>query len=237
MAQSLRNVKTWLTLLFLPLLVAGLGVAGISIVKAVTVGGGTIGGFEADGNQVVDTAGNIDWASTTKPPRVDVVDDTLDSGFTEGSKELKPSGWVCGTGGANPDKGNILRAYVNPRIDANGAFLDLAWVREGVSGQGDVHVNFEFNQQFTAQGAFAAGNCPITRVANDLLITYDFPGGNGAPTIRAFRWTPLAVPTSSADGDWTEVALSSSDVAAAVNQASITDSLSGGGSIDTQRFG
>ena len=93
MARRLGNVKKWLALFILPFLVGALG---MSIVRAVTVTGGTIGGFEADGNQVVDTAGNIDWASTTKPPRVDVVDDTLDSGFTEGSKELKPSGWVCG---------------------------------------------------------------------------------------------------------------------------------------------
>ena len=106
-----------------------------------------------------------------------------------------------------------------------------------MSGGGDVHLNFEFNQQFTASPTpFAAGSCPITRVAKDLLITYDFPGGNNAPTIRAFRWVAGPV-DSQADGSWSEVALSAGDVAAAVNQVSITDSLSGGGSIDVQRFG
>src|SRR5687768_8225245 len=76
--------------------VAGLG----GVAAAVTVGGGTSLGFEIEGDIVDDPSGGpTDWDETT-PIMVD--DDTFDSGFTEGSKELKPSGWVCGTGGATP---------------------------------------------------------------------------------------------------------------------------------------
>src|SRR5438270_13252253 len=82
--QMFRNTKAVLALLILPLLLAGIGVG---VVRAVTVNGGTIGGFEADGNQVVDTAGHIDWAATSSPPRSDVVDDTADSGFTQGAED------------------------------------------------------------------------------------------------------------------------------------------------------
>ena len=59
------------------------------VAAAVQVGGGTLGSFEVDGNFAVDTAGNHDWTNTTKTV---VTDDMADSGFTEGSKELKPSG-------------------------------------------------------------------------------------------------------------------------------------------------
>src|SRR5438477_6132177 len=83
------------------LLVLG-GFGGVAI--AVTVGSGTLGTFEDDGNFAVDTPGQLDWANVS--PIVQATDDTADSGFTQGSKELKPSAWECDTGGANPSKGN-----------------------------------------------------------------------------------------------------------------------------------
>ena len=79
-------------------------------------------GFEQDGNFAVDTQPNLDWAgvSATK-----VVDDTLDSGFQGSSKEEDPANWTCNTGGDDPGKGNILRAYANPRIGPGSANLNL----------------------------------------------------------------------------------------------------------------
>jgi uncharacterized repeat protein (TIGR01451 family) len=205
------------------LILGGFGGAAI----AVTVGSGTLGNFEQDGNFAVDSAGHLDWANVT--PTI-VTDDTADSGFTQGSKELDPSNWVCGTGGANPDKGNILRAYVDSRISASSAYVDLAWIRQGVSGGGDVHLNFEFSQHGTAQNPadFVPGPCPIDRANGDLLITYDFPGGSSNPDIKAFKWDASAT-------NWVDQNLPASAAKAAVNQVSVPDPFDG--TIDPGRFG
>src|SRR5258706_6597219 len=50
--------------------------------------------FEIDGNKVVNTAGNLDWASTPPPPNLasptDLTKDTSDNSFGQGSKEDTP---------------------------------------------------------------------------------------------------------------------------------------------------
>ena len=66
---------------------------------------------------------------------------------------------MCGTGGADPPKADILKAFINPRISADGIFLDLAFIRKTADdtpgGKGDVHLNFEFNQgDFAAEDLF-----------------------------------------------------------------------------------
>jgi prealbumin domain-containing protein len=211
-------------------LIAGL-VGGVAF--AVSVGSGTLGGFEVEGNFVVDTGNNKDWANT---PHVTSTDDTADSGFTQGSKELKPADWVCGTGGASPNKGNILRGLVSSRVTGNSAYVDLGFVAENISGGGDVHLNFEFNQKGALpSGPFVPGPCPITREANDLLVTYDFPGGVALPNIQLFKWVPAANPDGNHDGDWVNLNLQASAARAAVNAVSVADPEDG--TILPQRFG
>src|ERR687896_501443 len=71
------------------LVVGGLG----GVATAVMVGGGTGLGFEIEGDFVDNPSGGPkDWTTVTP---IMVNDDTADSGFTEGSKELKPSTWAC----------------------------------------------------------------------------------------------------------------------------------------------
>lgn len=190
----------------------------ISPAKAVTASPGVLGGFQQDGNQVVDDDpetevddDEIDWDSASvRATTMAFTDDTADSGFQGSSKELKPSGWTCNTGGASPGKGNLLRTYINPRPLAG--YIDLAWVRENLESSGDVEVDFELNQ-----AAAPAGNCVITRTEGDILIAYRFPGGASEPDIDAYRWVPHAVPTTQEDGTWDDIGLSTSDVAAKVN--------------------
>ncbi len=227
-ATMMRNKAA--AILTAVLLVLG-GLGGVAI--AVTVGGGTLGNFENDGNFAVDHGGQLDWANVSSSK---TVDDTADSGFTQGSKELDPSQWVCGTGGANPDKGNILRAYVDGRISASSAFIDLAWVRQGVSGTGDVHLNFEFSQKGTAQdpASFTPGPCGISRTQGDLLITYDFPGGSSDPDIKAFKWD--ATPGGADEGQWIDQNLPASAAKAAVNQVTVHDTIQNV-DVDPGRFG
>jgi archaellum component FlaG (FlaF/FlaG flagellin family) len=203
---------------------------------AVTAPAGDLGGFENDGNLLVDGSG-IDWGA---PPAhlVTVEDDTTDSGFQGSSKELKPSDWTCNSGGDNPGKGNLLRAYLNTGVVGDTeAFLNVAWVRQDANGTGDVHVNYEFNQSAGADPAPTSGACAMTRVAGDLVVTYDFPGGATSPVdINLYRWVPLAVPTALADGAWIDTNLPASAARAAVNAGAESDPLHGG-SIDALRFG
>ncbi|MDQ1492084.1 MAG: hypothetical protein QOJ23_4598 [Actinomycetota bacterium] len=194
--------------------------------QSLTITPGTVGGFEIDGNEVVNTPGNLDWKNVSP---IIVTDDTLDSGFRGDSKELTPGSWVCNTGGANPSKGNILRVYVNPRATATTNFLDLAWVRENVNGTGEVTLEFELNQVASpAPGSFANTPCPVTRTVGDLLVAFDFPGGNAAPVINIFRWTgttwdPTVAPVTGSG------AVNTAPIAAADDIAGIA--------IDPTRFG
>jgi hypothetical protein len=215
--------------------------------SAITVSSGVIGGFQVEGNEIVDDdplitpllEGTLDWANQTLASAggtlTVITDDTLDSGFTEGSKELKPGAWACGTGGAKPPKSDILKAFINPRISAAGIFLDLAFIRKTADdtpgGKGDVHLNFEFNQ------GTAAGTCPIIRVAGDLLVTYDFPGGSDLPIIGVYRWVPILPVTDDADGNWVPATLFDYEVAAAVNAGNISDPVGGLGTLGPQQFG
>jgi uncharacterized repeat protein (TIGR01451 family) len=204
-----------------------------SVALAVTVGPGSDLGFEIDGDFTDNPSGPPDDWNVTTP--IMSIDDTFDSGFTQGSKELAPSAWDCNTGGANPNKGDILRAYVNTRVGASGAFVDLGWVAQNISGEGDVHLNFEFNQNGAAEDPedFVAGPCDIPRVEDDILVTYDFPGGTASPNIQVFRWD--ATPASGDDGAWINQNIPASAARAAVNATTMQDPFDG--TINPQRFG
>jgi hypothetical protein len=171
-----RRLSVWRVLMAASL-------AGSAILTTVDPGGAlvitpnTVAGFEIDGNEVVNTGGNLDWLTPGLGALV-TVDDTTDSGFVGTSKENQPSGWVCNTGGANPSKGNILRAYRNVRVPEH--ILDLAWVRDNTN-QGETSIEFELNQG-------PASGCAITRTTGDLLVSFDYPNGNGAPTVNLYRW-------------------------------------------------
>ena len=126
----------------------------------------------------------------------------------------------------SPGKGNILRAYANLSVTASptAAFLNLSFVRQ--DGNGDAHVNFEFNKVATPPPSGA--DCPLVRSVGDFLVTYDFPGGSSPAAVRAWTW----------DGtEWDERALSTSDAAAASNTSAITDALSGQAAVGVREFG
>lgn len=209
---------------------------------AVAVSGdpnGTLTGFEIEGNQTSDGHA-LDWqALATLTPASDadsltvVTDDTLDSGLVGTSKENDPSGWVCNTGGGDPGKANILKAAVNVRTDATGGpWVDLALVRE--KGEGDTHVNFEFNQNTITNP------CPFTgRTTGDLLVVADFPGGSGSANVEVYLWNS----SITADGEWVLKNTFPANKAAAASNGSdtkapnvITDYIFGLGTIDTREF-
>ncbi|HEX7166912.1 MAG TPA: SpaA isopeptide-forming pilin-related protein, partial [Acidimicrobiales bacterium] len=165
-----------------------IGATGALPAAALVVSPGTNEGFEIDGDFDVDNPNNIDWETADAAI---VEDDTIDSAFQGSSKEEQPGSWVCQAhaGGVTPGKDNLLRAYVDARFEGEEAFLDLGLVR--AEGEGDTHVNFEFNRSGVPQetGDYQDGPCPITREVGDFLVAVDF-GGTSFLTaeIRLFTW-------------------------------------------------
>jgi uncharacterized repeat protein (TIGR01451 family) len=195
---------------------------------AVVVTPGTLGGFEVDGNMSLDPTfpGTIDWANAGEVTVI--ADDTIDSAFQGSSAELDPADWVCQSkaGGVTPGKDNLLRAYVNARISASSAYLDLAFVK--LVGEGDTHVNFEFNKEGEVV-PYQEGPCPFDRAIGDLLFSYDF-GGTSDPTsvVRVWKW----------DGaTWAELVIPTTAAAATNNAGAIVDPLNGGATIPARSFG
>src|SRR5688572_10380491 len=152
-----------------------------------------VGSFEIDGNLVDDPPGEpIDWstdpAGNTPHPaltnRVDFVDASGqgDSSFGQGSKELEPGNWSCGTGGV-PGKDDIVRGSVAVRAIGQKRFMYVNFFR--ASPQGDAHMDYEFNQSSEPNAS-----CPALprRTQGDVLITFDTENGGRIILVRAFTW-------------------------------------------------
>lgn len=203
---------------------------------------GSVGNFQDEGNMAVDASppaqGTLDWATPaiggsngTGGTVVRIGDTPSPGGGDTGvsGKENDPSTWTCTTsGGNNPPKANLLRAYVNSRVSAlNSQYLDLAFVREATTG--DAHVNFEFNQQpLTCDAAGLHG-----RTTGDMLIVYDYPGGVSPASVDVYLWDSAIT----ADGEW--VGPKSGIVAAGTtNSTTFPDVLTAGSpTVGLRQFG
>ncbi len=146
-----------------------------------------------DGNLVVDTAGNTDWANA--PARVVGIDQPSggnDNAFGQGTKEDNADATVV-TGSIPPNKNDLTRFYVGSEFASNSNFLYLAWER--AVNIGSANLDFEINQKVTA-GFTGTTPGPVTlnRTAGDLLVSYDF-SGSGTPTLGLLRWVTSG-PTS-----------------------------------------
>ncbi|HXU05645.1 MAG TPA: hypothetical protein VN903_32025 [Polyangia bacterium] len=140
----------------------------------------------SDGNLVVNTAGNTDWANA--PNRVVGLDQpsgTSDNAFGQGTKEDGPNVTVV-DGSIPPNKNDLTRFYAGSEFANNSNFLYLAWER--AVNIGSANLDFEINQNVTA-GFTGTTTGPVTlnRTAGDLLVTYDF-SGSGTPTLGLLTW-------------------------------------------------
>src|SRR5438128_2965338 len=82
-----------------------------------------------DGNLVVDTPGNTDWANA--PNRVVGIDQpsgSSDNSFGQGTKEDNANVTVV-TGSIPPNKNDLTRFYIGSEFANNSNFLYLAWPR------------------------------------------------------------------------------------------------------------
>ena len=184
-----------------------------------------------DGNMVVDTPGNTDWASLVGnaglQTLVDLPSGKDDNAFGEGSKEDATTVTVV-TGSIPPNKNDLTRAYLYNQHIGDSSFFDLAWERS--SNIGDAHIDFELDQNATAGfDGSTTGTVKLNRTPGDLLISYDF-SGSGTPDITLFTWDGM---------QWTDQQdLSALGFAeAAVNTSALSDVLNNGATVGVGDFG
>ena len=139
-----------------------------------------------DGNLVVNTAGNTDWANA--PNRVvglDQASGSSDNAFGQGTKEDDPNVTVV-TGSIPPNKNDLTRFYIGSEFANGSNFLYLAWER--AINIGAANLDLEINQKATAGfNGTTTGPVTLNRTAGDLLVTYDF-SGSGTPSLHLLTW-------------------------------------------------
>ena len=140
-----------------------------------------------DGNLVVNTTGNTDWANVAgRNTGIDKPSGSSDNAFGQGTKEDNANTTVV-TGSIPPNKNDLTRFYEASEQGANGhIYLYLGWER--LVNIGNANLDFEINQKTTAGfTSTTTGPVTINRTAGDLLVTYDF-GGSGTPTLGLNTW-------------------------------------------------
>jgi len=150
-----------------------------------------------DGNLVVNTPGNTDWANVAgRVTGLDKSADKTDNSFGQGSKEDDPNVTIV-TGSIPPNKNDLTRFYVASEFVSNANYLYLAWER--LVNIGNANLDLEINQNPTP-GFTSSATGPITlvRTAGDLLVTYDF-GGSGTPTLGLVKWLTAASGAAASD--------------------------------------
>jgi hypothetical protein len=112
-----------------------------------------------------------------------------DSAFGGGTKQDADCASV-GSGPKPPNKDDLKRAYVASKTGTDGhTYLMLAWARiPQNTTSASAHVGFEFNKG-TSGACPAASDGLVKRTAGDLLVVYDFEGGDtDIPTITVRKW-------------------------------------------------
>ena len=138
-----------------------------------------------DGNLVVDTPGNTDWANVAGlNVGIDQPSGSGDNSFGQGTKEDNSAVSVV-SGSVPPNKSDLTRFYEASELVGGKNFLYLAWERTNVLGS--ANMDFEINQAATA-GLGSPGPHTINRTAGDLLITFDFTNGGTKPTLGLLFW-------------------------------------------------
>src|SRR5436190_15925593 len=152
--------------------------AGVSLVAASSASANLAGStFEGgDGNLVVTTAGNTDWANVAgRNTGIDTPSGSSDNAFGQGTKEDNAAVSVV-DGSIPPNKNDLTRFYEASEQASNGnIYLYLAWER--LVNIGNANLDFEINQNTTANWTSnTVGPVTINRTAGDVLVTYDFGG-------------------------------------------------------------
>ncbi|HYT92608.1 MAG TPA: hypothetical protein VEL76_28085, partial [Gemmataceae bacterium] len=143
--------------------------------------------FEIEGNLVVDTFGNLDWANAPDLQiGIDLPTGQTDDSFGQGTKENSAVPTAV-TGSVPNNKSDLTRFYVASNISMNGdIFVYLGWERANTLGT--ANIDFEFNQSDVPS---SNGVTPV-RTVGDMLITFDFASGGNVVNLGLRRWTGSA---------------------------------------------
>jgi hypothetical protein len=194
-----------------------------------------------DGNLVVNTAGNTDWANVAgRAAGIDTPSGSNDNAFGNGAKEDTAATTVV-DGSIPPNKNDLTRFYeASEQASGGNIYLYLGWER--AVNTGSANLDFEINQNATANWTSSTvGPITINRTAGDLLITYDF-GGSGTPTLGLLKWVTSGNTNQCFSANalpcWgNRVNLSAAGFAeGAVNTGSIAEPIAGG-NLGTGLFG
>ena len=139
-----------------------------------------------DGNLIVNTSGNRDWANALNlVTGIDQPSGTSDNSFGQGTKEDDPNVTVV-TGSIPPNKNDLTRFYISSEYAGGSNFLYLGWER--AVNTGNANLDLEINQHATAGFTGTSTSAvSLNRTAGDLLVTYDF-SGSGNPTLGLLTW-------------------------------------------------
>lgn len=189
--------------------------------------GSTIGGFEIDGtstpnpaydptdpnekdpeflvtnsaNFAFDGTGTIDWATVPNlasrlhfDDEYQPGDDGNDQGFSGGDKEFEPAGWSCAPdSGDDPQKDDIHWVLSYPSLSLSNSIVAFAFYRDKPEGNTNVVLELNRNSMDSCNGAEG-------RTIGDLILHFDFPGGDDAADLEAYVWNgttmvPFDVPS------------------------------------------
>jgi hypothetical protein len=188
-----------------------------------------------DGNLVVNTSGNTDWANVAGlNAGIDLASGGGDNSFGQGTKEDDANVSVV-SGSIPPQKSDLTRFYEASESISGQTYLYLAWERTNVLGS--ANMDFEINQAATPNLG-SPGPHTINRTAGDLLVTYDFTKGGTTPTLGLNTWltsasTPV-VPgfatnvclSSNSFPCWGDhIALNAANSEGAINTVTVTDPI------------
>jgi hypothetical protein len=195
MSKRLPRRRVAIKRIGIPIAVLAVVTLGLVGAASANVPGSTFEGN--DGNLVVNTPGNTDWANVAGlNTGIDVPPGSTDNAFGQGSKEDNPAVTVV-DGSIPPNKNDLTRFYEASELASNNHnYLYLGWER--LVNIGNANLDFEINQK-TTTGFTAATIGPVTlnRTAGDLLVTYDF-GGSGTPTLGLNFWLTAAAGNTAA---------------------------------------
>jgi hypothetical protein len=183
-----------------------------------------------DGNFVVNTSGNTDWAAlnaqqtTNLSVQPDLLSGQTDNSFGNGTKT--DSNVVSVVSGQIPNnKADLGNSYITSEEINGDTYLYLGVTRVTVSGT--VNLDIEINQlaqpDLTTPGAKTlnrVGNGVDDDIPDDILIGYDFQGGAQKPTLSFRRWN------SAGNGSWSSpVAISATNGESEVNRVDLANPL------------
>lgn len=168
---------------------AALVVSAVSLVATSALANLSGSTFEGnDGNLVVNTSGNTDWANVSGlNTGIDKASGSTDNSFGQGTKEDNAAATVV-TGSIPPNKNDLTRFYEASELGASNGhtYLYLGWER--LVNIGNANLDFEINQKATSGfTSSTTGAVTLTRTEGDILVTYDF-GGSGTPTLGLNFW-------------------------------------------------